>query len=164
MNRIFKFLEMAGAAIIVLSLLGIGFYIMNQGKEVIEQVSAEGFKDILDYREHELTIYDGKTVSGYEVISFIEDISESDREIAVRVYTGEGGSTPFDYVRGLEIAGGASTEGLVVTGITEKNYEKKYDVSLGKTDSGYINPNGSFEGKVFRNKDDVIIAVVFVQK
>lgn len=163
MNRIFKFLEMAGAAIIVLSLLGVGFYIMNQGKSVIEQVSEEGFKSILDYQEYELTSYDGKTVSGYEVISFIKEMSESDKEIAVRVYTGEGGDTPFDYVRGLETKSGTGSGEIIVTGITDTNYIEKYDSSLGKTDNGYINPKGSFEGKVFRNKDDVIIAVVFMQ-
>ena len=163
MNRIFKFLEMAGAAIIVLSLLGVGFYIMNQGKEVIEQVSEEGFKSILDYQEYELAVYDGKTVSGYEVINFIKDMSESEKEIAIRVYTGEGGNTPFDYVRGLEAKAGGDADEIMVTGITETNCADKYDFSLGKTDDGYINPNGSFKGKVFRNKDDVIIAVVFIQ-
>lgn len=163
MNRIFKFLEMAGAAIIVLSLLGVGFYIMNQGKTVIEQVSEEGFQSIFDYQEYELTAYDGKTVSGYEVINFIREMSESDREIAVRVYTGEGGNTPFDYVRGLEVKTGSSPDELLVMGINETDYAVRYDSSLGKTDNGYINPNGSFKGKVFRNKDEAIIAVVFIQ-
>ena len=148
MENSLKGLLLAAGTIITCVVISLSFFIAreakntaNNGANQINQLNAE-------FIESDKTIYDGATVSGSEVINVIKKFA--DEKIAISVKTNKG-VTYYGYC--IDEKNGD------ITTASSADVKNAYEVGH----NNYINPYGRFMGKLVRDKNNVITAIVFEQ-
>lgn len=122
---------------------------MELGKRSIDKTNAMNSQ----MAESDVTIYDGTTVSGSDVINAIRKFQ--DDYISIEVVTGlDRSGTKYIY---------SSTES---SGVVTMGSEITFNIqsALDKTNTKYINPTGRFVGSVYRDANGNIAKLKFEQK
>jgi hypothetical protein len=153
-----KFLLMLASLIIVCILCVIAFKITNEGKSAINGYTNNFNNMTGQYQDIEKAIYDGSAVQGSEVVNLIKNVIKSDEELAIRVSTKASANRDYNYNFTAETTTTPASLGTHIT--------TSVDIQLAdnKTDTWYINTNAPFIGKVYKDANDLIICIEFVQQ
>lgn len=141
-------------AVLVLTLLtvGIGFMFWKNGKSTADTAQNELSSFNTTLVESKYTDYEGRTVLGNEVISFLN--TNANTEIAIQVVTASGSSKIYNYAS-IDMSGDPTDSQTNNTAIAAA---KK------KGDATYINPNGKFECTLNRDANSTITGIIFTQQ
>lgn len=149
MDNSLKGLILAAGVIITCVVVGLGFYISREAKNM----SSNGVSQITgmnsEYQDVAKTMYDGLTVSGREVLEVIKKFRDEMEEgtFKVTVYTGKAQKTD---------SGGGTVYGKTGSGSITAAAEKGGDQ--------YINPDARFVGKITYDGNDCIDGLEFSQQ
>lgn len=102
--------------------------------------------------ESKYTDYEGRTILGNEVLSFLN--ANANTEIAIQVITASGSNKIYNYAS-IDMAGDPTDSQTNNTAIAAT---KK------KGDATYINPNGKFECTLNRDANSTITGIIFTQQ
>lgn len=143
-----------GASIaITMVIVSIGFYILRQGQDVAENAS-KNFSEInAEMAESKYTIYDENTISGSEVVNVVKKFKNEN--IAIGVST----KASSDFTWYIYKATIGSDD--IVDSLDDTTTSINTMISSGNK---YVNPNAQFLGKVYRDANDVIAAIKFIQQ
>lgn len=150
-ENILSFIKWAAGIVVTLAIIGIVILIFSTSKEAVSESIGELSEFQTSVSESKITGYDQTVVSGAEVIYFIKDMQ--DEYIGVQVVTGNGSSTWYGYT--CSVGDPASIGGPSGVAISQASDE---------TSSSYINKSGDFLGAVYRDANEVIVAVTFTQQ
>ena len=150
-------IKIAVGIIILCVVVALAFFITRTGKNQVNQATSQLIDITSEFDEADKLVYDGVTCDGNEVIRTISKFGGSD-DIAVKVVHQSGKAELYTKAKAetLETAFGKDT----VTGATL--VADGYTATV-RTDDKYINPGAAFKGSVIRNKDNVIVCIVFTQ-
>jgi len=148
-SNVIKLLILAAGIILACILVAIGFYIGRSGKSYVNNGSNQYAKMMSEYDDLDITLFDELEVPGKELIKFIEKFPAD--YISVRVYTTQ---------HQLNAKSGTSDSKQLYKEYTAENHAIETD----KLSDNYINPIATFTGKVYRNKNNVVNLVEFVQR
>lgn len=152
-ENVLGFIKWAAGIVITLAIISIAFIVFNIAKDGtmagVNKISSMNAQ----IAESDITIYDDQEVSGSEVVNVIRKFNE--RYLAIQVQTGKNtGGTWYGY--SASISSGIATIGSVSSSAIADAIDEK--------NAHYINPNGRFMGKVYRDNNGAVVAVVFSQK
>lgn len=150
-ENILSFIKWAAGIVITLAIISIVIIIFTTSRGAV----SEGVGRLSEFQtsisESELTQYDMVEVSGAEVVYLLKDVK--DDYLAVQVETGNGSTTWYGYSCTL---GDPATMGSAASGsIIDANDE---------TNAAFINKSGKFLGAIYRDANEVIVAVTFTQQ
>lgn len=148
MDNSLKGLILAAGTIITCVVISLGFFIAREAKDTASNGSNQINKLNSEFVESDKVIYDGATVSGSEVINVIKKFKNE--KIGILVKTNKS-DTYYGYSFDLK-------DGDIISQVTDKDVDP--------TDSdgeSYINPYVNFEGRIVRDKNEVITGIVFEQ-
>lgn len=152
-ENVLSFIKWAAGIVITLAIISIAFIVFNMAKDgtmkgatKIEEMNAQ-------IADSDMTIYDDEEISGSEVVNVVRKFKKS--YLGIQVKTGKNtGGTWYGYNVALSSdvgTIGAATSSALTSAIDE-------------TSNLYINPNGRFMGKVYRDSNGAVAALVFSQK
>ena len=127
---------------------GSGYF--NQNKKTMDKSTAKIDQTIGSMTDFDLAVYDGKSIQGDALTKLIKDIGDKKIQISIGVDTIKSQGCVY-YVNkydGKELMLGEAASSISTT----------------KTDAEYINPNGTFLGKVIRNDNKDIVCIEFEQQ
>lgn len=153
MEKFLEIVKYVAIAFAVLATLSLGFLMYNSNSELGKKAIDKTNTMNAQMAESDITIYDGTTVSGSDVINAIRKFQND--YISIEVITGlDRSGTKYLY---------SSTES---SGVVTMGSEIPFDIknALDKTNSKYINPNGRFVGSVYRDANGNIAKIKFEQK
>ena len=108
--------------------------------------------------EMQYTQYDGKVISGSELVNLIKDTYAATDYIQIGVKTNAGGQVAFITNRAI---------GATTAGPGTKN-DAGYRTAIGNaediTSGNYIAPTGSFKGVLTRDANGTIVELMFTQQ
>lgn len=141
-------------AVIVLTLLlvTLGFNFYKTGKSTADTAQNELSNFNTTLVESKYTDYEGRTVLGNEVISFLN--TNANTEIAIQVVTASGSNKIYNYAT-IDMTGDptdAQTNNTAIAAAKKKG------------DATYINPNGKFECMLNRDANSTITGIIFTQQ
>lgn len=141
-------------AVIVLTLLlvTLGFNFYKTGKSTADTAQNELSNFNTTLVESKYTDYEGRTVLGNEVISFLN--TNANTEIAIQVVTASGSNKIYNYAT-IDMTGDptdAQTNNTAIAAAKKKG------------DATYINPNGKFECTLNRDANSTITGIIFTQQ
>lgn len=141
-------------AVVVLTLLivTLGFAFYKTGKSTSDTAQNELSNFNTTLVESKYTDYEGRTVLGNEVISFLN--TNANTEIAIQVVTASGSNKIYNYAT-IDMTGDPTDTQTNNTAIAAA---KK------KGDATYINPNGKFECTLNRDANSTITGIIFTQQ
>lgn len=153
-ENVLGFIKWAAGIVITLAIISIAFIVFNMAKDgtmkganKIEQMNAQ-------ISDSDMTMYDEVEISGSEVVNVIRKFS--DDYLGIQVKTGKNpGGTWYGYNVSLDTA----TKGTI--GAANSN---SLSSAIDETNTLYINPHGSFIGKVYRDSNSAVVAITFTQK
>lgn len=149
-----KAIIIAATVVITLALVTVGFLVLRSGQETAKSAITRLDKMNNQLAESEYLIYDQTEVSGSEVVNALRKFEGE--YIGIQVITGKNVSgTSYIY----NITKGATQ------GEGEIGSKSSYDIgdTIDEESNEYVNPNGRFKGEVIRDKNGVIIGIVFTQ-
>lgn len=139
MSHGLKALLLAASTIITCIIVGLGFMMAREAKQIGNHVVEELHQYRTTIEEQDYTRYDGATVYGNDVVNLMKKkFSEEKKEFCVSVETG---SIRYTYQTLADI----------------KKVQEPESVQ-------YISPVGEYVGYVIRNQNDVIVEIVFRKK
>ena len=151
----FKIIIFAVTAIIVGVVCMIAIKTTNEGKAMVNSGTTQIKEMAESYSNIDLSSYDNTNLIGGALVDLIEEVVEEGKSLCIRVRTKSNiaaGDTAFtDYNKAFN--GTNALTGAAGVLATQKNV----------TDNGYINPNAQFTGKVCKDDNKNIIAIVFTQ-
>jgi hypothetical protein len=131
----------------------------NQNKKTLDRSTSKIDKAIGSMAEFDLEVYDGKSLRGDALVELIKEIKDDGVVVSIGVKTLSIGPTgtpeQYNYTYGAVTNGKAEITPTPIASPTPPT---------DKSNSNYINPNGSFVGQVIRNKNDEIVAIEFTQQ
>ncbi len=148
MENSLKGLILAAGTIITCVVISLGFFISREAKETASNGANQINKLNSEFVESDKIIYDGATVSGSEVINVIKKMKSD--EIGIYVVTNKS-KNYYGY------------EFDTLSGDLLKKTSSDYEEACISSNVKYINPYADFQGKVVRDKNDVITGIVFTQ-
>ncbi len=158
MSGIEKLILAAAGILIVLLVVGWAIKTTRNTQDQANGVVTQVADKVNTALEMQYTQYDGKVISGSEVINMIKDTYASSDYIQVGVKTAAGGQVAFVTDRAL----GASTAG------PGNKSQATYNAAIGNaediTNSNYISPTGSFKGVLSRDANGTIVELMFTQQ
>jgi hypothetical protein len=129
----------------------------NSKKKTMDNSTAKIDRAIGSYSEFNFEIYDGKSLSGDAVKELISEVTNKGEVISIGVDTLDvGGAKYYNYSFTDKTADDSQDIGAKITPIPTP--------PTSKSDANYINPNGTFVGKVLKNANEEIICVLFAQQ
>lgn len=139
MNHGLKALLLAASTIITCMIVGLGFMMAREAKQIGNHVVEELHRYRTTIEEQDYTRYEDATVYGTDVVNLMK-----------KEFSGE--------KSGLNVT--------VVTGDTGYTYRTSEDIKKAQTPDTvhYIAPTGEYVGTVVRNQNDVIVELVFRKK
>ena len=148
MDNSLKGLILAAGTIITCVVISLGFFIAREAKDTASNGSNQINKLNSEFVESDKVIYDGATVSGSEVINVIKKFKNEKIGIMVKTNKSE---TYYGYSFDLK-------NGDIISQVADK------DVDPTDSDSvNYVNPYVNFQGRIIRDKNEVITGIVFEQ-
>lgn len=148
MENSLKGLILAAGTIITCIVISLGFFISREAKETAANGANQINKLNSEFSESDKVIYDGATVSGSEVVNVIKKMKGE--KLGVCVVTNKSNSF---YGYRFDAASGELKETV----------DNDYRNACTSTSEQYINPYANFQGKLIRDKNDVITGIVFTQ-
>lgn len=148
MENSLKGLILAAGTIITCVVISLGFFISREAKDTASNGAEQINRLNAEFMESDKTIYDGATVSGSEVINVIKRFAKE--KLAVCVSTNK---SFICYGYNVNMESGD---------IGDKSQNNISD-AYSEEGSAYINPYGSFRGRVIRDENNVITAICFEQ-
>lgn len=141
-------------SILVVALLvaGLGFAFYRNAKSTADSAQNELSNFNTTLTESKYTDYEGRTILGNEVLSFLN--ANANTEIAIQVITASGSNKIYNYAS-IDMAGDPTDSQTNNTAIAAT---KK------KGDATYINPNGKFECTLNRDANSTITGIIFTQQ
>jgi hypothetical protein len=150
-ENILSFVKWGAGVAITLAIISIAMVMFNSTRTVAED-SIENINDTTKIMaESEYSIYNGNEVQGGIVSSCIEKY-EGDY-MAIFVTTGSS-STWYGYSASI-------SSGVVTMGSETGN---TISITKDVSSSTYINPNAVFDANIYRDANDVITAIEFIQQ
>ncbi|HWT26412.1 MAG TPA: hypothetical protein VN131_00600 [Mobilitalea sp.] len=151
-----KVLILVATIIVVCVLCAVGFKMTNEGRSAVNASTNNLNNMTSQYQDIDKAIYDGAMVQGSEVDNFIKRVLGGDEYLSVVVKTKANHDVGVAYKYDFnEVSASNSSASL---GATNKN-----SLPTAKGNKDYINPNAQFSGKVYKDANDVIICIEFVQ-
>lgn len=138
----------AVSVLTVLALASMVFFYMKEGQDVNSKASGKMTKLIAEMGESDLSMYDGVTVSGNEVVNAIKKFTND--EISVQVINKAGVQHNYIY-------------SIVDDSKLDVRNTKSVQSAQVKGSANYINPTGQFKGELVRDKNDVLLGIRFTQ-
>lgn len=150
-ENILSFIKWAAGIVITLAIISIAVLVFTKARDAT--VSSIGKMDDINktVSESDLMMYEGVTVSGSEVVNCIRKYE--DNYMGIQVNTGNGSSVWYGY--SCSISGTPSIGSATSSSVSR---------AIDETSASYINPNGKFMGKTYRDANGLIIAITFTQK
>lgn len=148
MENSLKGLMLAAGTIITCVVISLGFFISRQAKSTAATGTNQIGKLNNEFAESDKMIYDGCDISGTEVISVLKKFKGSDTNICVE--------TP----KIVEFYGNVFD---VHSGELYGDSRADYDLFTQNDSDYYINPYATFNGKVVRDINNVIVGIFFLQ-
>jgi len=150
-ENILSFIKWAAGIVITLAIISIVILIFSTSKEAVSESIGKLNEFQTSISESELTGFDQEIVSGAEVVYLIKNMK--DRQLGIQVTTGTGSVSWYGYscTLGNPASLGSPSASTVSSAIDE-------------TSSAYINKSGDFLGAIYRDANETIIAVTFVQQ
>lgn len=146
-----KVLFIIAGIVCVLLVCGFGFAIVNsslsRGNDLNNQMGAK----VDSMLETQYTQFQGTTVSGSQVLNFINETFNSQDNVYVQVTTTAGGTVTY-------VCDATSLAKFTATAQSTLVQNAK-----NKTNNAYIFPTGNFSGAIQRNANGAIIGVQFTQ-
>lgn len=145
-----KAIIIAASVVITLALVTVGFLILRSGQDTASSAITKLDELNNQLAESEYMIYDNTEVSGSEVVNAIKKFEKD--HIGIQVITGKTSPDGKWYHNTVDSDGN-------ITGSGNADIVDAIDVE----DDAYINPNGRFDAEVVRDKNGVIVAIIFDQ-
>lgn len=145
-------IKLVAGLVLTLLLIGIVFAIFRTGRSTADSAQSELSSFNTTLMESKYTEYEGRTILGNEVVSFLTTNANS--EIAIQVITSSGSNKIYNY-SSIDMSGAATDAEANNTAISAA---KK------KGDATYINPNGKFECTLNRDANSTITGIIFTQQ
>ncbi len=139
MSNGLKALLLAASTIITCIIVGLGFMMAREAKQIGNHVIEELHSYRIAVEEQDYIRYDGVIVYGTDVVNLMK-----------KEFSGN--------TNGIQI--------IVEDGAGRKVYEKEEDLDAVREIGtiGYIAPTAEYTGEVVRNKNEVIIGLIFREK
>ncbi len=139
MSHGLKALLLAASTIITCIVVGLGFMMAREAKQIGNHVVEEMHRYRISVEEQDYTKYDGVTVYGNDVVNLMKkELSGDVNELSITVKAGE---QAFTYGAAEDV--------------------KKVQ----QPESGhYIVPTAEYLGSVVRNQNEVIVELIFIKK
>ena len=146
------------ALFLLVAVLTIVIFAFNIGQDASKASTQELNTITTDMNEQKYLVYDGMEMSGSQVMNSIKKLENDGKgnKIAVQVKTGANTSGVWYY----NTFTGSNGSGTLTPGGGEQNLTKAYDTN---NQLNYINPSGKFVGKVLRDNNNTIRAIIFTQ-
>lgn len=154
-----KLLIFAAAVIIVCVIVVIGFKTTNEGKSISNAGTSQLNAATSEYQDIAKSIYDGSTILGSELTSMIKKSIERDDYISIVVKTlSDTAGTSYNYNHIYDSSKG--THSISNTGSPAPAKE----ITKDKGEPSYINPSAQFLGTVYKDVNNNVICLEFVQQ
>jgi len=151
MNNGLKALLIAAGIIITCIVAGLAFQNTREGKAQASSAFAQFNTTMSEYQDLGKSMYDGLLVSGAEVRRLIENSITAKEYVQIDVITGDGAEKGYVYE-------GFDSETLKLS------KETKVLPSDDKGSSGYINSKAVFLGRIVKDKNGIIVRIIFEQQ
>lgn len=150
-DNVSKIIMLLGGIVLTLIVVMIGYRYYNQSKSSLDTVENDVavFQTTLD--ESKYTQYEGQTVLGNQVISYVSQYANT--EIAIEVVSKNGTTTFYNY-----------SDQDMSTEIDQTTNSQNIANAKSKSSTQYINPNGKFECTLYRDATNTIKCVIFTQQ
>ncbi len=152
MENSLKAVLIGAGVVITLIVVSIGFMLMRSGQNTALATIGKLDQLNVDMTESQYTMYDGLEVSGSEVVNIIRKFENE--YIGVKVITKKDTSGKW-YINNVNIASKKINEGGTKSEVSE---------AIDETKENYVNPNGVFKGKLYRDENATIVGLVFTQQ
>lgn len=149
MDNILKGIVISAGVLLTIILVGIGFYIARETKNTTNSSMSQVNAMNKEGQEVDISLYDGLTISGSEVINVLNKNKTNKLFMCVKTKACTAMNGVFYNYSYTE------ADGLVTAG----NY-----VEASTSAKDKINTMGQFECSVYKNKLDVITGMYFIQK
>ncbi len=153
MDNVTKWILLGAGVLVTIGIIIWGISMYDKSAETNNQASAKLDNVNSQMLESDITMYDGLSISGGEVINVIRKMQ--DDYISIKVVT-KADTSGTCYIYNSTVSGG----------VANLSSEIPFDVSkaLDPTDSKYIYPQGNFEGEVIRDANGAPVLIEFTQK
>ena len=151
-----KILVFAATIIVVCVLCAIGFKTANEGKSIISSGSSQLNEMTSEYQDVSKSIYDGSTILGSELASMINKTIEKKEYLSIVVKTlanSDANKVHYNYDHKVD-----------VNGIHSLGSDNKNAVTSLKSSDNYINPSAQFLGTVYKDQNNNVISIEFIQQ
>lgn len=156
MDNSLKGLILAAGAVITCIVIGLGFYLSREAQNTNSNGASQINSINSQFQEIDKKIYDGLEISGREVVEIITKTVDSDEYLSIEVINKKKEKANYNYIHTII----PDNEHVISEGSVE-------DIDIVQTSPinlNYINPAGKFVGRVFKDKNDMVICIQFIQK
>ncbi len=151
-ENVLGFIKWAAGIVITLAIISIAFIVFNMAKDGTMEGAHKIQEMNSDIADSDVTIYDETEISGSEVVNVIRKFG--DDFLGIQVMTGKNAAgTWYGYTVALTADKG--TIGAAASSSISN--------AIDETSNLYINPNGRFMGKVYRDSNGAVVAITFDQ-
>ncbi|MBR3772745.1 MAG: hypothetical protein IKL07_10810 [Clostridium sp.] len=155
MENSLKGLLLAAGTIITCIVISLGFFIAREARDTATDGAGQISKLNAEFNESDKVMYDGMMVSGSEVVNVINKFRNNMLSITVHTKLSD-----ISYNYHLKKVDNGTSEADWRLG--DESASKGY-TAMELDNAGYINPNAQFRGEVIRDRNQVIIGIVFTQ-
>ena len=158
MSNAFKIILLAITAIIVCVVAVMGVKITNEGKTMTNSGTTQIKAATGEYQNVSLAIYNNESVLGEDLVTLIEETIDKEEYLSISVQTLASASvTSYNYEATPD------TTGYKITALaTSTTAPPKPTTSVSAPN--YINPNAQFLGTVYKDINNNIVYIAFVQQ
>lgn len=152
-ENVLSFIKWGAGIVVTLAIISIAFIVFNMAKDSTISSTNE-INDInSQIAESKITIYEGTVISGSDVVGVIRKFNGD--YLGIQVKTGKNTSgTWYGYNVTID------SDGAIITNTALSTVSDAVD----ETSNDYVNPNGKFLGKVYRDANGTITAITFTQQ
>jgi hypothetical protein len=150
MENSLKAILIGAGVVITLIVVSIGFLLMRSGQSTAQTAIGKLDQINVEMADSQYTMYDDMDVRGSEVVNVLKKFK--DEYIGVQVITKKNTGGEW-YINVANTITGTltATSNDISDAMDEKSNE-------------YINPNGKFKGKIVRDANGSVMAIIFTQK
>lgn len=148
MENSLKGLILAAGTVITCLVITLGFYLSKEAQSTANTGTSKIGKINSEFAENDKEMYNGVEVSGSEVVNAINKLNGEN--VGINVIT-KSSNAFYGYNFDTD------------TGEIMHASSILYNQTISSTSENYINPYAVFQGKVVRNKNNVITGIQFVQ-
>jgi len=152
-ENVLSFIKWVAGIAITLLIISIAFLMFNTSRSSTMEIVGKLGEFNTQISEGDLIMYDDYQVTGSEVKNIIKKYENE--YLGIQVITGKNRSGSW-YGYNASISGSVANIGT--------QSSNKFSDTIDPTSNQYINPNGDFMGKVYRDENGTIVALVFEQK